>query len=200
MATARAWRTRMRATCMVTVQVALLACGDVLVEPDAELGLPSPRVRDAGRDDASSASDAAGASEGPSFPRVGSDWSVPLRDGFADAAVRAQILGTRCTESGGEVAALSSCCEGDFPDSCRSEPCPCSSPRAPRVSECLCSGASECFTERYGCVLKPLCQVGRDLTCNDDPRSITMHGRCTVDETCSCLPGHQKNPESGRCR
>lgn len=45
----------------------------------------------------------------------------------------------------------------------------------------------------------PVCEVGADQSCNDDPAISSLHGTCQRDGTCQCLPGIEKNPATGRC-
>jgi len=49
-------------------------------------------------------------------------------------------------------------------------------------------------------IIEPVCEYGRDWTCNDDPAISSIHGECEEDGTCTCFEefGGQ-NLETGRC-
>jgi hypothetical protein len=57
-----------------------------------------------------------------------------------------------------------------------------------------------CNDEDTDAITEPVCDYGRDWTCNDDPAISSIHGQCEEDGTCTCFEefGGQ-NPETGRC-
>jgi hypothetical protein len=58
----------------------------------------------------------------------------------------------------------------------------------------------ECYE---GCVnsmdCAPVCTIGADQTCNDNPIISSLHGHCTAAGTCQCGTGLILNPNTGRC-
>jgi hypothetical protein len=62
-----------------------------------------------------------------------------------------------------------------------------------------------CGAGQVCCVplLAPVCTVGMDQTCNDNPALSSIHGTCALDANltpyCTCKPGFAKNPTTGRC-
>jgi hypothetical protein len=45
----------------------------------------------------------------------------------------------------------------------------------------------------------PVCTLGADQTCNDNPAISSLRGRCTSAGTCVCNAGGALNPATGRC-
>jgi hypothetical protein len=54
---------------------------------------------------------------------------------------------------------------------------------------------------RWICTMKfcATCEVGHDQTCNDDPTVSSLWGHCNEGQ-CTCNPGFEQNPDTGRCR
>jgi len=44
------------------------------------------------------------------------------------------------------------------------------------------------------------CTYGMDQTCNLNPLISAIYGKCNEDGTCSCNPGHVKDPPTGQCK
>jgi hypothetical protein len=55
-----------------------------------------------------------------------------------------------------------------------------------------------CTTAKVAC--PPVCKFGYDQTCNDDLEISSLEGVCLANGTCSCRPGTELNPATGRCR
>ena len=123
------------------------------------------------------------------------DELPPKRDVGLDARDPAEL----CTSSGGTVG-TTQCCNGtgDFPDSCLTGGCACSSANSHDVKYCACPSTA-CFQAGTGCVGPGgVCTVGMDQTCNDSSLISSIHGRCLEGGRCLCNKV-ALSPTSGKC-
>jgi len=72
-------------------------------------------------------------------------------------------------------------------------------------ASCRSEGHQE--PEHRGFVMAPVgppaprvCTFGADQTCNDDSLLSSVQGSCNQDGSCTCHPGFQVDPRSGRCK
>jgi hypothetical protein len=91
-----------------------------------------------------------------------------------------------CTSTGGQLT-KSLCCQSasDYPNSCLTGACGCSTTNSHTINTCSCP--TGCFDPAHGCVGKAsVCTPGADQTCNSSPIVNAIYGHCLSDGRCTC--------------